>query len=201
MSYRVGGKSILHGIDTHFATGQFHVLAGPNGAGKTTLLQILSAALQPQQGSVWYHGTSIATMSKLALAQQRVVMSQHTELPFPLAVEEVVLMGRYPYFDFRPTPNDWAICRQVMAQLQLTDMAGRNYLTLSGGEKQRVQFARALAQIGNPVATEPKLLLLDEAVSSLDIQYQHQLLQQAKALCQQGVTVVAILHELNLALQ
>lgn len=199
--YSVGSKLILQDVDASFITGQFHVLAGPNGAGKTSLLKILSGELKPQQGSVWYNDTPIAQLSKLALAQQRTVMSQHTELPFPLSVEEVVMMGRYPYFNFRPSATDLHICQQAMAQLQLTEMVGRNYLTLSGGEKQRVQFARALAQIGMPEDNEYKLLLLDEAVSNLDVQYQHQLLQHAKSLCAKGITVVAILHELNLALQ
>lgn len=125
-------------------------------------------------------------------------MSQQPELQFPLIVSEVVMMGRYPHFDFRPDKSDEDICKETMKIADVSHLAERDYLTLSGGEKQRVHFARVLAQIWNG-DDAGKFLFLDEAVSHLDLKHQHQLLQTAKTLCDKKVTVIAVLHDLNLA--
>ena len=152
-------------------------------------------------------------------------MTQLPELHFPLSVEEIVMMGRYPHFSFSPTPNDRAICEHVLSHLSIQSLSGRDYLTLSGGERQRVQFARALAQIWEdpasleashlPISLSPtgqppqsaalpvsgcRYLFLDEPVSSLDIHYQHQLLQLARDLVKEKIVLIAVLHDLNLAL-
>ena len=128
-------------------------------------------------------------------------MSQQTELSFPLTVEEVVMMGRYPHFDFNPSKRDGDICDQVMELLSLSMFRTRNYLTLSGGEKQRVQYARVLAQIWEPAANGNRYLFLDEPLNSLDVNYQQEFLQIAKRFAKEDTVVVAVMHDINLAIQ
>jgi len=202
VSYRIGGKQILAGITTTFAPGLLHVIVGPNGSGKSTFLQIFSGELKPEEGKVYYDDLPIAHADKTTLARRRAVMSQLPELHFPLSVNDIVMMGRYPHFNFQPSKKDSAICRQAMERVEITALSGRDYLTLSGGEKQRVQFARALAQIWEPPSSpaESRYLFLDEPVSSLDIHYQHQFLQIARSLVRDNIVLVAVLHDINLAM-
>ena len=197
--YHVGKKEILRGIDTRFEAGLFHVIVGPNGCGKSTFLKIFSGELVPSKGIVLYEGANISDINKTKLAQTRAVMSQQPELHFPLTVKEIVLMGRYPHFSLRPSHLDLEICWQAMVKMEVSDFAERDYLTLSGGEKQRVQFARVLSQIWEAEVGLPKFLFLDEAVSHLDLRHQQQLLHESKQLSRRGSTVICILHDLNLA--
>ncbi|MBO0359094.1 ATP-binding cassette domain-containing protein, partial [Hymenobacter sp. BT186] len=155
----------------------------------------------PSTGQVLLDGRPLSGFDSTQLARQRAVMSQEIHLAFPLSVQDVVLMGRYPHFQRRPTRHDQHIAQQALADLGMTDFAGRDYSTLSGGEAQKVQMARVLAQIWEAPAQGSRVLLLDEPVSSLDIQYQHQLLQRARQLAHAQAIVVAILHDLNLALR
>jgi iron complex transport system ATP-binding protein len=201
ITYQVGKKSILNGITTEFSKGQFHVIVGPNGSGKSTFLKIFSGELKPSSGEVIYDDEVIHTTQKLKLAKKRAVMSQQPELHFPLAVSEVVMMGRYPHFNFKPSSTDIAICKEAMQKTEVEEFADRNYLTLSGGEQQRVQFARVLSQIWETNNNDHKYLFLDEVVSHLDLKHQQQVLQIAKTLCENNVTVICILHDLNLALR
>lgn len=197
--YSVGSKKILKGITTTFEPGLFHVIVGPNGSGKSTFLKIFSGELKPQQGDILYNNENVFKISKKQLAKQRAVMSQQPELHFPLIVSEVVMMGRYPHFDFRPEKQDEVICKHAMTLADVIEFADRDYLTLSGGEKQRVHFARVLSQIGNNDDTN-KFLFLDEAVSHLDLKHQKQLLDISKKLCDKNFTLIAILHDINLSL-
>lgn len=128
-------------------------------------------------------------------------MSQQPELSFPLMVEEVVMMGRYPHFPFNPTKNDLNICNQVMERMNLEPFKERNYLTLSGGEKQRVQYARVLAQIWEKPTKGFRYLFLDEPLNSLDINYQQEFLQVAKEFANDNTVLVAVMHDINLAIQ
>jgi iron complex transport system ATP-binding protein len=217
---KIGSRTIVDGVSLCFDPGRLHVIVGPNGSGKSTLLKAFSGEWVPSAGSITYDGTDLKRIEKLSLARRRAVMTQLPELHFPLSVEEIVMMGRYPHFSFSPTPNDRAICEQVMSHLSIQSLSGRDYLTLSGGERQRVQFARALVQIWEgpaPVedahfptglsqlptglpASGSRYLFLDEPVSSLDIHYQHQLLQLARDLVKEKIVLIAVLHDLNLAL-
>jgi iron complex transport system ATP-binding protein len=199
--YRIGHKAILNGISTDFAPGLFHVIIGPNGSGKSTFLKIFSGELKPGQGSVRYDGQDAFLFNKTLLAQRRAVMSQQPELHFPLNVAEVVMMGRYPHFTYRPSRRDEAICQEVIDKMAIAHFVHRDYLSLSGGEKQRVQFARALAQLWSVPEKGHRYLLLDEPISSLDIHYQHQFLQIAKQLTAENIVLVAVLHDINLAMQ
>jgi len=198
---RIGHRLIVDHISTEFAPGLVHVIVGPNGSGKSTFLKVFSGELKPEGGTVWYDDMSVIHTDKAGLARRRAVMSQLPELSFPLSVDEIVMMGRYPHFSFRPSLADAAICREAMERVSITDLSGRDYLTLSGGERQRVQFARALAQIWEPPATGSRFLFLDEPVSSLDIHYQHHFLQLIRSLLDEKIVVIAVLHDLNLALQ
>lgn len=201
IKYRVGKKEILNGITTQFEPGLFHVIVGPNGSGKSTFLKVFSGDQQPQQGKVLYDGTDAFTIDKAELARRRAVMSQQPELHFPLSVAEIVMFGRYPHFRFKPSKKDASICLTAMQFMEIDNLAERDYLTLSGGEKQRVQFARVLAQIWEAHKIDQKYLYLDEANSHLDLKHQHLLLQMAKDFCSREVTVIAILHDLNLAIR
>jgi iron complex transport system ATP-binding protein len=198
---RAGGRPVIRGISMDFEPGLLHVIVGPNGSGKSTFLKAFSGEWPVDTGTVYYDGRPLGTAYRTALARRRAVMSQLPELHFPIRVDDIVMMGRYPHFGYRPGRHDAAICRQAMEQLGVLVLADRDYLTLSGGERQRVQFARALAQIWDPPATGNRYLFLDEPVSSLDIHYQHEFLGLARSLAGSGIVLVAVLHDLNLALQ
>ncbi len=201
ISFAIGKKIIVQNLNLHCLPGKFCVLLGPNGSGKTTLLKLLCGAALPQNGDVFYNDINIKKLSKKMLASMRAVMSQQQQLAFPISVEEVVMMGRYPHFDLSPKEQDKSICRQAMQHLKLQDFAKRNYQTLSGGEKQRVQFARVLAQIWQPGENTCRILFLDEPLNNLDIKYQLEFLQTVKAFIDENTIAFAVLHDINLALQ
>ena len=198
---QAGGKAVIQDISTEFLPDALHVILGPNGSGKSTFLKAFSGEWPMASGEIWYDGRPLQQLSKTALSRRRAVMSQLPELHFPLRVDDIVMMGRYPHFSFRPTRHDMDICRAAMDRLSILPLEGRDYLTLSGGERQRVQFARALTQIWDPPEDGCRYLFLDEPVSSLDIRYQHQLLEQVRILVKERIVIIAILHDLNLALQ
>jgi iron complex transport system ATP-binding protein len=200
VKFHAGSKEILKGITTTFEPGLFHVIVGPNGSGKSTFLKIFSGEQKPQQGKVLYDEQDVFAINKTALARRRAVMSQQPELHFPLTVAEIVMFGRYPHFTYKPSKKDELICRQALEIMEVASLMQRDYLTLSGGEKQRVQFARILAQVWEAEEGEKKYLMLDEAISHLDLKHQHQLLKMAKDFCSRQATVIAILHDLNLAM-
>ena len=199
ISFSVHRKQLLHNVNLFVKDDSFTVIMGPNGAGKSTLLKILAGALLPATGSVFMNDKLLSDYKTNELAKLRAVLSQHYHLNFPLDVKEIVMMGRYPYFDMQPTVADEVIVNDSMQQMQTERFSDRDYNTLSGGEAQKVQMSRVLAQIGD-IKEEKKILFLDEPVSHLDIKYQHQLLTAAKQLCANNVTVIAVLHDINLAL-
>ena len=198
---RIGDRTIVDDISISFAPGRLHVIVGPNGSGKSTFLKAFSGEWTPAAGHVAYDGVGLDRFERIDLARRRAVMTQLPELHFPLSVDEIVMMGRYPHFSFRPTAHDKAICEEVKGLLSIDGLGDRDYLTLSGGERQRVQFARALAQIWEAPADGGRYLFLDEPVSSLDIHYQHQFLRLARSLVKENIVLIAVLHDLNLALQ
>lgn len=200
LSFRVGQKYLLHETSVQFEEGRFHVVMGANGAGKSTLLKLLAGDLKPSSGNVLLEDKALDGYSKKILATKRAVLSQHYHISFPIAVNDIVLMGRYPFFSTHPTAKDIAICKEAMQLMNVAQMKERDYTTLSGGEAQKVQMSRVLAQIWEAREGERKLLFLDEPVSHLDVKYQQQLLQAARELCRQHTTVIAILHDINLAL-
>lgn len=201
VSYVAGGKRILDDVSVSFPAGKFNVILGPNGAGKSTLLKIVTGLANPTSGTVRYGDFDLASAGMEQLARVRAVLSQHVELAFSMPVEDVVLMGRYPHYGRAPTPRDREIVDRALELVGMSDRRGQPYPTLSGGERQKVQLARVLAQIWNYDAPRsPKYLFLDEPTSSLDIHYQIHLLDVARGLLDYECTVVAILHDVNIAL-
>ncbi len=201
LSWQVKNRQILHSISFTVQPQEFVVIMGPNGAGKSSLLKLLTGIDHSYQGSILLEGKPVHQYTRMQLAVKCGVLSQHYHIPFPISVQELVSMGRYPYFGQRLPANDEAIVTEAMSLMDVHQLAGRDYHTLSGGEAQKVQMSRVLAQIWDAGAGNEKLLFLDEPVASLDIKYQHQLLQIARGRCKQHTTVIAILHDINLALK
>lgn len=200
--YVAGGARILDDVSVRFHPRRFNVILGPNGAGKSTLLRIAAGLLRPTAGEVRYGDRSLASLSPDALARTRAVLSQRVELAFPLPVRDVVLMGRYPHYGRAPSARDREIVERALALVGMTERSEQAYPTLSGGEQQKVQMARVLAQIWSDGEHDAaRLLFLDEPTTSLDVHYQIHLLDVARGLLASHCTVVAILHDLNVALQ
>ena len=201
IKYSVGVKNILNNISIQFLPGTCNLIIGPNGSGKSTLIKLLSGELDNYDGRVMYNGADIKTYSKLRLAAYRAVLSQQTELSFPMTVEEVVMLGRNPHFEFNPSNKDLEIVKEVINLLDLNSFILRNYQTLSGGEKQRVHYARVLAQIWESPNGEQRYLFLDEPLNNLDIYYQEHFLKMAVSLLNETTTLIGVVHDINIALR
>jgi iron complex transport system ATP-binding protein len=202
ISYEVGGKILLAGVTLKLEPGKMNLIIGPNGAGKSTLMRVLSGLDKSGTGEVLYGEKNVSSLNEIEMAKVRAVLSQNIEVAFPMQVHEIVMMGRYPHFKQAPTKADLQICEEAMDLFDVTEFRNRNYLTLSGGEKQRVQFARVCAQIWNTGQDYCRYLLLDEPLTFLDIHYQLSFMQKIAAMLDSGNLVVAgVLHDLNLAIK
>ena len=201
ISYTIGNNTILKNVSVEFIPGEVTMILGPNGSGKSTFLKIFSGEINKYEGNIFYNDKKIEKIRKEELARYRAVMSQQPELSFPLTVDEVVMMGRYPHFAFNPGKKDQEICDEVMGRMNLQSFKERNYLTLSGGEKQRVQFARVLAQIWEGSVSGNRYLFLDEPLASLDINYQQEFLQLTREFAKKDTVIVVVIHDINLAVQ
>lgn len=200
LGFAVGGHTILKGIDLALTPGRFHVIIGQSGAGKSTLMRLLSGELAPAEGRVRLNGRDPRALPPAELARQRAVLSQATRMAFPFTVYEVVRLGLEGGFSgISPRDRETAI-RQTLARVGLGGYERRMYQTLSGGEQQRVQLARVLVQVHEPVMGGcSRILFLDEPTSSLDLRHQITILDQAAGFVARGGTVVAVLHDVNLA--
>ena len=147
VSFRMGKAQILHSIDLVFRKGKFNIILGPNGAGKSTLMRIAAGHPPPTSGRVLYGAEPIASWDSIALAHRRAMLSQQSELVFPLHVEDVVLMGRYPHYRATPSKRDREIVTEALLLVEMADRRHQAYPTLSGGERQKAHLARVLAQI------------------------------------------------------
>lgn len=200
ISVTLGGRRLLDDVSLTLAAGEVTALLGPNGAGKSTLLKTLSGDLQPAQGVVYLDGRPLDGWSLIERARRRAVLPQDSSLAFPFTAFEVVLLGRAPHVALAETPHDIAIARQAMKQTGVEHLALQRYPSLSGGERQRVQFARALAQVWEALPDgAARWLLLDEPTASLDLAHQYEAMAIARRLAQDGVGVVVVVHDLNLA--
>jgi len=191
LSVEIGGRRIVSGISLRVADGQFAGLIGPNGSGKSTILKAIYRVHRPVDGSVLVNGTDLHRMRPKMAARRVAVVAQENPMDFGFTVREMVMIGRTPHkgpFD-RDNDNDQTIIQDAMQRTGCADLGGRSFQSLSGGEKQRVLIARALAQGADH-------LILDEPTSHLDIRYQISVLELVAGL---GVTVLAALHDLNLA--
>jgi iron complex transport system ATP-binding protein len=200
VGFRAGHRDLISGISARFDPGQLHLIVGANGAGKSTLVKVLSRLLKPASGAVLYDGRDVSGVSERELARHRAVLSQAIEVAFPLTVEEVVMMGRYPHFGTRPSAHEVAIVAEVMDFFDVSGMAERSYPTLSGGEKQRVNFARVLAQVWQPISDRHRVLFLDEPLTFLDIRHQIDFMKKVRSTVAHGdMVAVGVVHDLNLA--
>jgi iron complex transport system ATP-binding protein len=191
-----GAKLLLHDVSVAFRPGETVALIGPNGAGKSTLLRALAGELAPQSGQVRLMERDLKSFSPRLLARHRAVLSQRNNVAFPFAVSDVVRMGALE----ANTPKVEGIADVVLAELELIDLADRLITTLSGGEQQRVHFARALVQLACGLSLGGcGVLLLDEPTAGLDLRHQLSMLASLKGRAKKGALVIAILHDLNLA--
>jgi iron complex transport system ATP-binding protein len=182
-------------VSFEVAAGEILGVIGPNGSGKTTLVRLVSKVHAPERGEIRLAGTSLTRLSRRALARQVAVLPQELEPAFALTVEELVLMGRHPHAEgrFFETAGDLARAREAMALAGVRELADQPLDALSGGERQRATLARALAQ-------EPRLLLLDEPTSHLDLRHQREVVGLLRRLNRErGLTALLVSHDLNLA--
>ncbi|WP_053006100.1 heme ABC transporter ATP-binding protein [Kiloniella spongiae] len=199
----ISSVKLLQNVSIELTPGKLLGVLGPNGAGKSTLLKVLSGDLTPTNGTITLDDIPLHKWASIELAKRRAVMPQASQLAFPFSARDVVSMGRWPFEKLcTPFINRLAV-EKAMSLADIKHLADRPYPVLSGGEKQRVQLARALTQsIGLTGDTETKFLLLDEPTAGLDIAHQHAVLAAAKKQCKERNTAgLAILHDLNQAAQ
>ncbi len=197
ISYSRKDFHILKSVDVSVEYGDVLVIVGPNGAGKSTLLNILANEVSRNTEEIYFKQKRFKEWQILDLSKNKAKFSQHYSSEIPLPVKDVVLMGRYPYFDSIPKTSDFDAVEEAMRETEVWELRDRDYNTLSGGEKQRVHIARVMTQLSNEIAH--KLVLLDEPLNNLDVKHQYKVLELMRAFARRGNTVVAVLHDLNLA--
>lgn len=189
LSVQIGSKEIIQDISLHTKKQEFVGIIGANGSGKSTLLKSIYKSIKPKSGAVYLDDLDVLHASEKKVARELGVVGQFNELNFDLTVFQMVLLGRNPHKGMldNDTQEDFDIVRRALRATNLTDLEDRSYLSLSGGEKQRVILARTIAQ-------QPKYMILDEPTNHLDIRYQLEILQCVKGL---GISVLAALHDLE----
>ena len=188
--------SLLHDVSFRLDKGEIICIVGPNGAGKSTLLKTIAGDLACNSGTLIFE--DISSIPRLR-ARQLAVLPQFSLLNFPYRVYEVVGLGRVPHQS--GLNKDDEIVRHCMALMDIDKLEQRRYTTLSGGEKQRVQLARVIAQIwaDEGLSSAPRLLLLDEPTTALDLGHQQMLMRTIRQLGEQGIGIIMVLHDVNLA--
>jgi iron complex transport system ATP-binding protein len=187
----LGGSHILKGLSIHVKKKEFIGIIGPNGSGKSTFLKCIYRTLQPSAGAILLDDKNIKDFSMKESAKKMAVVSQHNNYNFDFTVSDMILMGRAPHKKFieKDTAQDYKIMEESLEKVGMTDYSKRSFSSLSGGEKQRIILARALAQ-------KTECLILDEPTNHLDIKYQLQFMDTIKKL---DVTVMSAIHDLNIA--
>lgn len=191
LSYSIGGKEILNRVSLEVKDGEFVGLVGPNGCGKSTLLKNIYRTFRPEKNAVFVNGSDVLDLPHKKLAGEMAVMAQENNVEFDFEVLDMVMFGRYAHKKFLEgdSASDRKACKKYLEVVGLGGYEHRSYLSLSGGEKQRVLLARVLMQ-------ESKLIVLDEPTNHLDVSYQYQIMDILK---EQNVTVFSSIHDLNLA--
>lgn len=194
VSFRRGGRMLVDDVDCTVETGSLTALVGPNGAGKSTLLHLIAAVETQASGAIQLAGTPARTMRRRARARYTALVEQQAETELDLTVMDVVLLGRTPHVSPLAAPGggDVDIARSALRRAGAEEFASRRFQELSGGERQRVLLAKAIAQ-------QPMLLLMDEPTNHLDIQAQLHTLGLMRSLADDGVAILAALHDLTLA--
>lgn len=187
----LGGEQILNDLNIHICDKEFVGIIGPNGSGKSTLLRCLYRTLKPKDGTILINNKDIEKFSLKETAREIAVVSQHNEHDFDFSVLDMVLIGRSPHKKFleKDGSEDYEIVLDSLKKVGMNEFIHRSYNSLSGGEKQRIILARALAQ-------KTKCLILDEPTNHLDIKYQLQFMAIAKSL---EITIISAIHDLNMA--
>lgn len=191
------GEALLDNIEFELAAGSVLSIIGPNGAGKSTLLHMLAGGIPLSRGTVTLGGQLLPEWPRLQKARAVAVLPQHSTLSFPYTVEEVILLGRTPHRS--GARADRQVLEDVLRASDILCLRNRLYTQLSGGEKQRVQLARALAQVWRAKDSPTRLLLLDEPTTALDLAHQQMVLQTIRELTDGGCAVVLVVHDFNLA--
>ena len=195
------GRLLLDNVSLHLDYGEKLAVLGANGAGKSSLLKCISGETSGYQGDILLDHLSLQHWSPLQKARQLAVMPQKVELAFPFCADQVVALGHAPHGDERAAAE---IQRAAMQCTDVWHLRSRSYLSLSGGEQQRVQLARVLTQIWDAPRDAqrrelPRWLLLDECTSALDPAHQHSMMERVDEFAQRGVAVLAVLHDIGLA--
>ncbi|MGK2310313.1 ABC transporter ATP-binding protein [Cutibacterium sp. V970] len=196
LGWDVDGTTILSGINVEIRPNTVTMVIGLNGSGKTTLLHLLAGLRKPSAGRVWLGERDLAKIGAKQRSRTMALLEQNPSAHVELTVRDVVQLGRIPHLGGwgigsvnRRRGRDWEVVENAMASTGIADLADRAWSSLSGGEKQRVQLARALTQ-------EPEILLLDEPTNHLDLRHQIDLLERVRGL---GLTTVTVIHDLDLA--
>lgn len=189
---RLGGYEILRGVSMSVRAGQMVALVGPNGAGKSTLLSVLAGDMIPWSGSVIVHGEPLGSLSLAELALLRTLLPQHPTVSFGFSVQAVVEMARSPWARTKEAARDKEIVAAAMQDTDVVRLAGRRYISLSGGEKARASLARVLAQ-------KTQVLLLDEPTAALDVHHTEVVFGALHRRISQGAACVVVVHDLQLA--
>ena len=189
VSWGVRKKDVIKDINLSVMRGEFLGIVGPNGSGKTSLISVIATLCRPTNGDVLLKKRSIHTYSRKEIAQNIALVEQHADTTEKITARQVVELGRIPYISLTRQWNseDDSIVDAMLQKVGMLELSHRYWQTLSGGEKQRLHIARALAQ-------QPEVLIMDEPTNHLDIRHQISLLNFVKDL---GVTVIAALHDLN----
>lgn len=192
--FRYNGSFTLQEVNITITQGDFVGVIGPNGSGKSTLFKLMSGYLRPQSGRVLLEGRELHTIPRKQVARKLAVVAQGQPVGFEYSVADLVRLGRIPYLSRwqSEAPGDEEIINQAMATTRVLEFKERSFTKLSGGEAQRVMLAQALAQ-------QPEILLLDEPTTFLDLANQQEIFNLMADLNCQGVTVAAVLHDINLA--
>ncbi|WOC17384.1 heme ABC transporter ATP-binding protein [Pseudochrobactrum sp. MP213Fo] len=198
LAIQLGGKTILKNVNIRAKPGEVTAIVGPNGSGKTTLIRALSGDL-PYTGQALLDGALFESFKPWQMAERRAVLPQASALSFPFTVREIVTLGLTGGRSGLAASEEAHLPDQALELVDLTGFGGRYYQELSGGEQQRAQLARVLCQVWKPVLDgQPRYLLLDEPVSSLDIRHQMLVMDIARNFAAKGGGVITILHDLNL---
>ncbi len=202
VTYRVKQKEIIHSTSVDFHMNQHTIILGPNGAGKSTLLRIAAGGILPTSGNINRLGIKNPYNAN-ELARQRAFLGQNVGVSVEFTVRDLIMMGRYPHFHRIPSVEDLLIIERVIEKFNLQQFESRKLTQLSGGELQRAHVARVYAQLftnQDEKSLAGKFIFMDEPVNNLDIKHQQQLMELSQELVQKGVGVVAVLHDINMAL-
>ena len=192
-SYEKNGKKVLNGTSLELEQGEIGIVLGKNGSGKTTLFKNILGIEKPQDGAVSFNGENLLKMNRRDRARRIAYVPQHIHFG-DLTVFDSVLMGRVSYFGMKAGKADYLAVEKILSDMQLLDFADRSAEALSGGEKQKIAIARAMAQ-------EPKLMVFDEPTGNLDIANEQLIIEEAKKLARgKNIGILCSLHDLNRAL-